>query len=955
MGKYEQAYAEFIAKYDLNLNVQTEYNGANRLASLDDFVMSSSPEDKARNVYISTLSSALTDYISKKVKIEPGKNYDLANIDVGGFIAEFDKVIDAIRSDEAEKEKTEYTHRKFEGLPFDRVANEAWARVAPGFNKPLHEIWAGQIRKGSLSLEQLQRITNSSTRLLDDMTDPNRSYSTAANKDLADVITIKNAMETAISKRSWISYLNPFNWGPYGRESSYLRELNGKINTYRESNFPVDDVVPAIYTGNMLEGAQSNLTTYIADYKKANPTSVREPVSKKAPASQKAPEPEKIPVVDKNAPISQQIDQIRSNPALCEPHYKAIGDIVAKYTNRDVKQLEGVIRMAIFGELRHMEGQNALLEKANQGVVAIQKGVREMAVGVFEDLYEKLPIRLNLPQGNHSSIAVVQEVTNYLMKNFSPVLQNPEEYGKYADNYVVKVESYLTEITKEASGSWTFTAARDLLKIKPEEVMQEPEQIISEVEKEETKPEEVVDQPVPEENEPEFPNDELLDSNLDIKEEEDEEPVVENESAEPEKPLGKMSKYMEEFDSENLFDAITNELYGETMHNNSLVYDMVSNNMKSTVAMLQECAEKFDSAEQPDSVTMDEISLKVFERAEGIAATFSLRGTKLLVMTQKIANVMMRLASPVALDEETYAKYADNYILSNDELLSKAGDYSDSSIEEARDELDVIPIANVRVSAEEQSKREDIFNENKDEIEVQNQAEEFNVNYEPVDLERMEEIFGDEEQLDDFLYFVNRSADMPGDDGRLKESGLIDTIRRYNQLFNKALKEDIKVGGQKISCDDILKKMSIDVFKDIYGVIVKATGKPNSVEAIDSAQGAVDCVMERMSAVYSNEDAFEKYNNYYLIRNEQILAKALGVEKVDPETLQNVRQKSRAYPDPDGKEEVDNLGDIFPNPNEPQREKLNLKPEDLENPAPEQNLSAKANEVPVKENNSLAK
>ena len=711
MGKYEQAYAEFIAKYDLNLNIQKEYDGANRLASFDDFVMSSSPEDKARNVYISTLSSALTDYISKKVKIEARKDYDLANIDVGGFIAEFDKVIDAIRSDEAEKEKTEYTHRKFEGLPFDRVANEAWARVAPGFNKPLHEIWAGQIRKGSLSLEQLQRITNSSTRLLDDMTGPNRSYSTAANKDLADVITIKNAMETAISKRSWISYLNPFNWGPYGRESSYLRELNGKINTYRESNFPVDDVVPAIYTGNMLEGAQSNLTTYIADYKKANPTSVREPVSKKAPAPQKAPEPEKIPVVDKNAPISQQIAQIQSNPALTAPHYKAIGDIVTKYTHRDAEQVAGIVRMIISGKLNDLQDKNILLESANEGVAddsSIQKGVREMAVDIFKGLYTRLPIMLNIPQGNHSSIAVVQEVTNYLMKNFSPILQNPEKYGKYADNYVVKVDSYLTEITKEAPGSWTFTAARDLLKIKSEEVMQEPEQIISEVKKEEPKPEEVVDQPVTEENEPEISNDELLDSNLDIEEEEKEEPVVEHESAEPQKPLGKMSKYMEEFDSENLFDAITNELYGETKFKNSLVQTMVSNNMESTMELLQNCAKEFDSKEQPDNVTMDEISLKVFDQADKLATFFMLKNTQRLVMAQKIANAMMRLASPVALDEETYGKYADSYILRNDDLLSKVDDFRQWVIDEAREELDAFPIANESQKNAEEPIRENL-------------------------------------------------------------------------------------------------------------------------------------------------------------------------------------------------------------------------------------------------------
>jgi hypothetical protein len=258
MGKYEHAYAKFTEKYDLNLNIQTEYDGANRLASMDDFTMDTSPERKAQNVYISTLSSALTDYIIKKVKIEPQKSYDLSDIDIGGFITAFDNVMNAIRSDEAEKENTEYTHRKFEGLPLDRVANEAWARVAPRYNKPLHEIWAGQIRRGTLPLEQLQRITNTSTRLLDGMVGP-IGYNSAANKDLADVITIKNAMAEAINKRSWTSWLNPLNWGPNRRENARLEELNAKLASYRTAGFPVDDVVPQEYGSNMLGKALAEL------------------------------------------------------------------------------------------------------------------------------------------------------------------------------------------------------------------------------------------------------------------------------------------------------------------------------------------------------------------------------------------------------------------------------------------------------------------------------------------------------------------------------------------------------------------------------------------------------------------------------------------------------------------------------------------------------------------------
>ena len=427
MGKYEQAYAEFVAKYDLNLNIQKEYDGANRISSIDDFSMDTSPARKAQNVYISTLSSALTDYISKKVKIEPQKSYDLANIDVGGFIAEFDKVIDAIRSDEAEKEKTEYTHRKFEGLPFDRVANEAWARVAPGFNKPLHEIWAGQIRKGSLSLEQLQRITNSSTRLLDDMTDPNRSYSTAANKDLADVITIKNAMETAISNRSWISYLNPFNWGPYGRESSYLRELNGKINTYRESNFPVDDVVPAIYTGNMLEGAVGELQNTIGTVNQPAQNTAKAVKSNKKVAVQqniKAPDV-KLTSMDEALAHYNENNMQENLRAEIEGIFANVNSPFKKFL---LPGMPDNLKQQIMPHWINFEKSTtnqAKEEDIKRDSITLLKMLDVNLFGITSTMEPK------------DRIVALQKVANVFMRNFSPATSDVKYY-KYLDNYFVQ-------------------------------------------------------------------------------------------------------------------------------------------------------------------------------------------------------------------------------------------------------------------------------------------------------------------------------------------------------------------------------------------------------------------------------------------------------------------------------------------------------------------------------------
>ena len=435
MGKYEQAYAEFIAKYDLNLNIQTEYDGANRISSIDDFSMDTSPARKAQNVYISTLSSALTDYISKKVKIESGKSYDLANIDVGGFIAEFDKVIDAIRSDEAEKENTEYTHRKFEGLPFDRVANEAWARVAPGFNKPLHEIWAGQIRNGSLSLEQMQRITSSSTRLLDGMLGT-LGYNSAANKDLADVVMIKNAMAEAINKRSWTSWLNPFNWGPNMRENAYLKELNGKINAYRESNFPVDNVVPAMYAGNMLEGALSELqNTYGVRHQPTQNTATAVKSNKKVAVQQNI-KPPAVKLTSEDEALARYNEQnVRDN-------FKSEMEVIFANVNHPMKKF--VIPTTINSMKNNIRTSWLLFQEATTNQ-AKEKEIQNNAISILKlldiDVYG-----VTSTMAPADRIVALQKMANVYMRNFTPATSD-SQYYKYLDNYFVK-NAPLEEVQK---------------------------------------------------------------------------------------------------------------------------------------------------------------------------------------------------------------------------------------------------------------------------------------------------------------------------------------------------------------------------------------------------------------------------------------------------------------------------------------------------------------------------
>ena len=490
MGKYTDAYAEFTAKYDLTLNMQNEYKAAKQLAVMDDFVISTSPQEKAQGIYTSVLSSALASHLNKKVKMESGKSYDLSDFNIVDFINEFDKVMEAIRSDEAEAENTNYTHRKLEGLTMGRVAKDAWTRVAAGFNKPLHEIWAGQIRKGTLAPENLQSVTDRSIRMLDDMITNSMNYSDAAKNDLANVVMAKNAMAEAINKRSWTSWLNPFNWGPNRRENAYLKALNEKINTYRQNNFPVDNVVPAEYTKNMLGNALSELEkNHGAINQPAQPaqTAVKPEKKKEAKAQKKAEPKKKANKKEAVKPISAQLEEVLANRF--ESHLDGLCEYVKEVSGINLDARKGILRMQSTPAFNPIVELNKDFENPNRvnllsggGIDSaastrkIREGenaVKEMATTCFKYFYDNSTFQLGLPKGSEKSIAAAQAITNYIMNKFSPAVTEPEKYGKYADNYVLKDDKLLSELTGIKVGSKEITSARNIMQIKPEDVIKE--------------------------------------------------------------------------------------------------------------------------------------------------------------------------------------------------------------------------------------------------------------------------------------------------------------------------------------------------------------------------------------------------------------------------------------------------------------------------------------------------
>lgn len=262
---YDNAYEKFNSKYHVNSNLYNEYISGKAVIGIDDFSFDVDTKTQETEAYISTLATAFNIYFRDKIKIEDNKKYEVSDISLGDFIVDFDKLMNGIRTREAEENKNPgYVHEKFAGLPFDQLASRVWNRISPSLNKPLHKLWAAQIRSGSLSIDTMRNATSKTHNFLRKL-DNGTIFDEAKRRDLANVVLAKDAMKQAIKSRSIWSYLNPANWKPYYQERAYYNELKAQIREYENKDFPLASCVED-YTDDMLTPAHNELMEFATTY-----------------------------------------------------------------------------------------------------------------------------------------------------------------------------------------------------------------------------------------------------------------------------------------------------------------------------------------------------------------------------------------------------------------------------------------------------------------------------------------------------------------------------------------------------------------------------------------------------------------------------------------------------------------------------------------------------------------
>ena len=215
----------------------------------DNAIMDPDPQKREASFYLEALTTALAAHLEDKTKLNSDGVYKANDVNIGKFIDDFERAVNANHLDEKEKNPS-LTRKPYEGKSFSEVAKNVWDRVSR-YDKTLPEIWADSVAAKLTTHEKMNEITDEAERNLQGVT---ASSIGDKSKDLANIVMAKEAMDKVISNKTALEWINPRNWKRNLFEFLYSRSLDKKVEEYRANGLPVSTVVLIEHKQNMMGG-----------------------------------------------------------------------------------------------------------------------------------------------------------------------------------------------------------------------------------------------------------------------------------------------------------------------------------------------------------------------------------------------------------------------------------------------------------------------------------------------------------------------------------------------------------------------------------------------------------------------------------------------------------------------------------------------------------------------------
>ena len=565
-------------------------------------------------------------------KIAPnasGSTYSISSLDIIQFIRDYEEIM-AAKHAEAKTGKHRDPH---EGLAVE-ILNRVAANVRT-YNQPLPDLWAKRIRDKKFNIEDLDRITdnihNAAYRSLRSEENHENKIvnflSKASKPSVETAIIIHDALERAIEKRTFFTYLWAGNWKRISQENACMEKLKAQLQDYNRWD-------REIIANTRLKYAEPTISAHqeILDYK----DQVVAEHKQKKQARKLAIEKDQTLKAKTQPKNSKQ--KVESYEASIDKFEKLLSDdSTTEAMQKDIHQLLHASKMPA-GILKHQPSaiygvaidQIKGIWSSFRGETAVAKEyqVKLGAIDLVGNIYNALNIH---EMDTKDRLVAAQKIADLMLNKYSPIAFNGD-YKEYGNGYFVN--------------NATPTQIQDLTNYE-----EDIENLIEDVKNEMERVPFI-----------ELPKDkQALNKNQEIK----------DNAKSVEKSSNAISA--EEVDahfedrtlSDELKPQINNMLSKSPLSSNIRKYQ-ISGIQSQIIESIRHIWDNINAKPDADkNAIMEQGAKDTFKTTYDIINMCGIESTKdRLVAAQKITDLMMKNYSPAAFDSE-YAKYTDNYYMKN--------------------------------------------------------------------------------------------------------------------------------------------------------------------------------------------------------------------------------------------------------------------------------------------------
>lgn len=663
MPNSEILMSNFVTYYGLEQSFdELQASVAGRAAKIrvsEELLAEGSSKSPQAQQYLTGLLHIFDKVMENKIAPDQnGSTYSISSLDIIQFIRDYEGIM-AAKHAEAHPGKHRNPH---EGLAVE-ILNRLAANMRT-YNQPLPDLWAKRIRDKKFNIEDLDRITdnihNKAYRSLRSEENHENKIVNFLSKDskpsVETAIIIHDALEKAIEKRTFFTYLWAGNWRRISQENACMEKLKAQLQDYNRwdreiiANTRLKYAEPTISVHQEILDYKDQLVAEHKQKKKERKLAIEKDQTLKAKTQ---PKNSKQKVESYDASLDK-FENLLIDESTTEAMQKEIHQLLhaskmpPEFLKHQLSSIYGVALDQIIDIWSSIKGETA---------VATEYQIKLGVIDLVGNIYNALSMH---NMDTKDRLVAAQKIADLMLNKYSPIAFNGD-YKEYGNRYFVN--------------NATPTQIKDLTNYE-----KDIENLIEDVKNEM-------------EREPLF-------ASVDVNK-------VENEKQETKSSTKSVGKANNAANSVEAYARFDNEILAEELK--PLINDMLD---KSPVGkgvrryqvpairlqIAQSIQNIWDNIVSQSDANENELMAQgakdVYETAYNVLEMCSMETKDRLVAAQKITDLMMMNYSPAAFNSE-YAKYADNYYMKNatDQEILKLADLNIISdggiIDEAKGELGI--------------------------------------------------------------------------------------------------------------------------------------------------------------------------------------------------------------------------------------------------------------------------